>query len=212
MSPNQTTQITRTHPARRRDGRPATTAAAAASLIALLGTIGCATAPTPSPNAALEAASQPTERAYATVPAAAHAALEAIHRTPYARDRRAMLAGAIVETEDGYTWQLPSRSSEERRSMVRLRVDARQVATFVAHPRTGNGEVDRANEHVTRAERCLVDQFDPAHRPIFVLTPKGRILVYRHEGEVVEVADLRHPGRAPSTEASEEAQVAGFAR
>jgi hypothetical protein len=210
MSSNETTQIPRTSPIRKPEGRQSVALAIATSLIALSGAIGCATAPMPSPNAALEAATKPTDRTYATVPAAAQAALEAIHRMPYGRDRQAMLAGAIVETEGGYTWKLPSRSSEERRSMVRLRVDAHQVATFVAHPRTGNGNVDRANEHVTRAERRLVDQFDPAHRPIFVLTPKGRILAYRHESEVVEIADLRHPRRTP--DASTESQVAGFAR
>ena len=52
------------------------------------------------------------------------------------------------------------------------------VATYIIHPRTDRREIDRRNERATERERRLVDERDPLHRPLYILTPSKKVLHY----------------------------------
>ncbi len=122
-------------------------------------------------------------------------------------DQRHMHVGSIVRSDAGYVWRKPVRSLNAARPVVRLPIDRDHVATYIVHPKSGELVVDRANDRITPEERRLVDEADPQHRPLFVLTPTGRLLSYVHGDDVVEVADLR---RGEGAEPRRAAQVIAY--
>jgi hypothetical protein len=113
------------------------------------------------------------------------------------------MMGSVIRVEGGYTWLEPLRSESYSRAMrspvVRLVPSERHVATYVVHPRTGQARLDRLNEQFQPSEKEAVDHKDPLHRPMFLLTPRDRIVAYAHGGSTVELADLR---RSSSSEGS----------
>ncbi|MAG32171.1 MAG: hypothetical protein CL908_14910 [Deltaproteobacteria bacterium] len=143
--------------------------------------------PVPAPGAVL-----------GSVEEAAIAALVHARTTATRVERESMLVGSIVRVENGLTWSEPQRSGSFFRSagrpVVRYVLSGTAVATYVVHPRTGHFEVDRLNERITPSEKRFV-KADPRHRPVFLLTPSGRVLSYAHDAEPVEVAAVRW-GRA----------------
>jgi len=126
---------------------------------------------------------------------AAVAALAHVRRTATRSQAERLHVGSIVRIEGGYTWQTAEHSGSHLRATwrptARVAIGPDHVATYVVHPRTGDRRTDRANERITRSERRLVDDVDPMHRPIFLLTPAGRIMAYSHGAPVVEIAALR---------------------
>jgi hypothetical protein len=140
----------------------------------------------------------------ATLDEAAIAALVHARSNLTPLERECMLVGSIVRVDGGYTWQEPQRSGSyfaRTKPVVRLRVSSQHVASFVIHPRTGENELDSANERITRREKRIVEA-DPQHRPIFVLTPSGRLLSHAHDRAPIEIANLRWGRRDVSTATS----------
>ena len=136
---------------------------------------------------------------FRTIDEAAVAALVHARETANPIERESLRVGTIVRTAEGYTWQEPQRSGSyfrKQRPRVRLTLTRSHVATYVVHPRTGEPRLDRLNERVTRSEKRMVDEVDPIHRPLFVLTPRGRIVTYAHRASSLEIADVRW-GRMP---------------
>jgi hypothetical protein len=136
---------------------------------------------------------------FSTVEAAAVAALAYVRETSTRSESERLRVGSIVETENGYTWTEGDHSGSHTRAnwrpKARIALTDAHAAAYVVHPRTGDRQTDRANERVTRSERRLVDEVDPQHRPMFLLTPTGRIVAYNHGAPVVEIADLRRNRR-----------------
>ncbi len=128
---------------------------------------------------------------HATLEAAAHAALLEAWSGTTGHNRDQLRVGAILQNGGDFTWLEPQRSKAGHVPVVRLGLHADHAATYIVHPRTGSAAVDRANERITRGEKRLVDRVDPLHRPIFVLTPSGRLLSYSHGAPVVEMASMR---------------------
>jgi hypothetical protein len=130
-----------------------------------------------------------------TLEEAAIAALVHARTTASPIERQALLIGSIVRVESGYAWHEPRRSESyfqsARKPVARLAPNRDHVATYVVHPRTGNSRLDRLNEDFTKSEKALVDRADPLHRPIFLLTPRGRMLSYAGDAPSVEIAALR---------------------
>jgi hypothetical protein len=136
---------------------------------------------------------------FGTIEEAAVAALVHARETANPIEREALSVGSIVRTEGGYTWQEPQRSASyfrKQRPRARVTLTSADVATYVVHPRTGEPSIDRRNERVTRSEKRIVDEVDPLHRPMCVLTPRGRIVTYGHGTSGLEIADVRW-GRVP---------------
>jgi len=130
-----------------------------------------------------------------SVEEAAIAALVHVRLTATRSESERLHVGSIVRREGGYTWLRAERSGGHRnatwRPKARISISRDHVAVYVVHPRTGDRRTDRANERITPSERRLVDDVDPLHRPIFLLTPAGRIVTYSQGAPVVEIAALR---------------------
>jgi hypothetical protein len=110
-------------------------------------------------------------------------------------ERKTLMMGSVIQVEGGYTWLEPLHSESYARAtrspVVRLVPSDRHVATYVVHPRTGQARLDRLNEEFQPSEKEAVDHKDPLHRPMFLLTPRDRIIAYAHGESTVELADLR---------------------
>lgn len=166
-------------------GRPI---AGAIALLALL-TIGCAgaspnviqTRGTESNAARSRQASKPV---LATIEAAAIEALTAVHRETRRVGRRRLQVGVIRRSGDGYTYSEALRSEStvgsSRPLKVRYRMGPDAVATYVVHPRSGRHRIDRLAETPTPESRRIVDELDPRHRPLYLLTPSLEIVRHVH--------------------------------
>jgi hypothetical protein len=119
--------------------------------------------------------------------AAAAAFARARHQSGIA-DRGRIRVGTIQRVEGGFTYTPPRRSGETvwsaRPPKVRYQLRPSDVATYVIHPRSGDRAVDRSHEAPTAEEKRIVDELDPAGRPLFVLTPTLKII--RYEGPQTE--------------------------
>jgi Domain of unknown function (DUF4329) len=109
---------------------------------------------------------------FASVEAAATDALQfaAVHKG----DSRREWGGAISRVAGGFSYEAPTPGDADG---VRLALGAEHVAWYYTHgPR--DAETDRLNENLSRRDRQMVDRVDPQHRPLFVLTPSGRLIRY----------------------------------
>lgn len=148
-------------------------------------------------------------RRYATMDGAAFDALVRARKMTRSFETGRIQVGSIVRSQDEFDWLPPIMSASESRSVVRFAIVENHVATYIIHPRTGIFSVDRENEQITAREMKLVDQVDPLHRPIYVLTPRGRLLTYRHGESVVEIADLRELRRRERRDNNDDSNFAG---
>ena len=106
--------------------------------------------------------------------------------------RDLMYGGAIVQVGGGFSYREVRTADEESAAQVRIKLGQADVARFHAYPQSEDRRLNRLNERISRKDRRSVDLIDPAHRPLFVLTPKLAVRVYRGaELPVVEVANLR---------------------
>jgi hypothetical protein len=140
---------------------------------------------------------------FATIEEAALDALAWSRANGRLTDRRRLRIGTIQRRPGGYAYSAPLRSRTTVDSSaplnVRFRLESEDVATFVLHPRSGRRSVDRRNESATPDERRLVDELDPRHRPIFVLTPSRKVIRYRNgELPILVVQRESHGTRLPS--------------
>jgi hypothetical protein len=109
---------------------------------------------------------------FASVEAAASDALHfaAVHKGDSHRE----WGGTISRVAGGFSYEAPTPGDADG---VRLALGGEHVAWYYTHgPR--DAETDRLNENVSRRDRQMVDRVDPQHRPLFVLTPSGRLIRY----------------------------------
>jgi hypothetical protein len=178
------------HPPRRAwpQGLRAARWAALSGLLAIvLASAGCSTLPIgagPSRTASgREARPRPaTEEVFPTVEAAALEALAAAERRARAGDRRRLQVGTIRRVGAGFSYTRPIRSRGTVGSLasmrVRVRLGADDVATYIVHPRSSRARLDALNEGPSPQQKRIVDELDPLHRPLFILTPSARIVRY----------------------------------
>lgn len=183
-----------------------------ASTLCILGLMlvtasGCASAASLYPEQEADpvgraSALDPPDTLHPTVDDAAIAALAHLAATTRRSELHRLQVGSIVGVEGAFSWQASGRPTTSRhddwRPKARLSLAPDHVATFVIHPRTGDRRIDRVNERLTRGERRIVDELDPLHRPIYLLTPSGRVLIYRHGESTSEIAALCRARRSVS--------------
>lgn len=163
------------------------------TLTGLVASLACASPLPTGPNRpALTTASAGDEKAvYPSIDAAVEAAFAAAARGAGPAERDRLRIGTIRRVAGGFAWVEPAVSSSSVGAMapvhVRLRLGPEDVAIYGLHPRSGLADLDRANESVSRHERRLVDEQDPLHRPLYVLTPSRRVVRYPALPESVEV-------------------------
>lgn len=129
-------------------------------------------------------------RVHPTIETAALAALDRLRtdRRPATRD--SFRVGRIVVVEGGYRWEPPVRATAGPRPVVRLASGPEHVATYLARGRVDAGTRGALEREHRRRERALVETEDRLHRPLFVLTQRGRVLAYRVDAERDDAAVL----------------------
>jgi hypothetical protein len=103
-----------------------------------------------------------------------------------------MYGGSIRISNRGYTYDAINAANRNTPVVLHSTLDNRDVARFHIYPRIRFAQDHRLNERISRADRRSVDRSDPNHRPLFVLTPRLSVLVYRgNRAPISKVASLR---------------------
>jgi len=132
-----------------------------------------------------------------SVEAAALAALSHAHLDATLTDRRSLRVGVIHRVANGYSYTAAKRSAASSPRMtrsVRYRLRAIDVARYLIPPRSEKVRINRYNEEPTPKEKQIVDELDPAHRPLYQLTPSLNVVRYRQGGRTTVVANLKDLG------------------
>jgi hypothetical protein len=130
---------------------------------------------------------------FESVEAAALDALAHAYREATPTDRRRLRAGTIYRVSGGYSYTAAKRSGSSSPLMapsIRYRLRSIDVARYVIPPRSGSSRADRLNEEPNRKEKQIVDELDPAHRPLYQLTPSRNIVRYHEGGQTTVVTSL----------------------
>ena len=103
-----------------------------------------------------------------------------------------MYGGTIRPEKAGFTYDPLVSATPENPTALRTTLRRADVARFHVYPRTAVSQVNRRNERVSRFDRVTVDRRDPVHRPLFVLTPRLSVMVYRGKAlPSTSIASLR---------------------
>ena len=165
-------------------------------LAALLATVACAGAPPVSPAADAARADVRADgpsAVFASVQAAALDALANAHLTASPYDKLRLRVGAIHRVAHGYAYSAPRRAAAASPLMhqsVRHRLRPIDVASYVIPPRSGSWPAPRADEIPVRKAQQIVDELDPAHRPIYLLTESLDVLSYSYGEQTRVVTNL----------------------
>jgi hypothetical protein len=173
-----------------------------ACLIALVALAACAGAPPVSPTASGAPDGVRAQGPGAVFPSVQAAALDALanaHRTATPRDRSRLRVGAIHRVAHGYAYSAPRRAATSTPLMhqsVRHPLHPNDVASYVIPPRTAERRSSRGHAMRVRRTQHIVDELDPAHRPIYVLTGSLDVVSYSHGERTRVVANLSAHGQA----------------
>jgi hypothetical protein len=167
-----------------------------ASLAMLAACVACAGAPPSSLAASDTRAGIRAEGPGAVFPSVQAAALDALataHRTATPLDRRRLRVGTIHRVAHGFVYSAPQRAAGSSALMpqrVRYRLRPIDVASYVIPPRSAEWRPARSNETQARKTQRVVDELDPAHRPIYLLTQSFDVVSYSRGGQTRVVARL----------------------
>jgi hypothetical protein len=171
-------------------------------LIALVALAACAGAPPVSVTRSGAPDSVRAQGPGAVFPSVQAAALDALanaHRTATPRDRECLRVGAIQRVANGYAYSPPRRAATTNPLMhqsVRHQLHPDDVASYVIPPRSAERRSSRSHAVRVRGIQHVVDELDPAHRPIYVLTGSLDVISYSHGERTRVVANLSAHGRA----------------
>jgi hypothetical protein len=155
-------------------------------LVALLALAACAGAPPVSPSASGASDGMRAQGPDAVFPSVQAAALDALayaHLTATPRDRLHLRAGAVHRVANGYSYSAPRRATTSTPLMhqsVRLQLHPDDVASYAIPPRSAERRSSRSHAMPIRRAQHIVDELDPAHRPIYVLTGSLDVVSYSH--------------------------------
>ena len=137
-----------------------------------------------------------------SIETAAIDALATAHLTATPRDRERLRVGTIYRVANGFSYTEPQRSAASSplmRQSVRYPLRSIDVASYVIWPRSGEARSKRSNETWSEEWIRIVDELDPAHRPLYLLTPSLDIVRYSRGGKLhvlTSLNDLRLADRA----------------
>jgi hypothetical protein len=128
-----------------------------------------------------------------SIEAAVLDALVTAHLTATPRDRERLRVGTIYRVANGFSYTAPQRaaaSSPLMRQSVRYPLRSIDVASYVIWPRSGEARSKRSNETPCEEWIRIVDELDPAHRPLYVLTPSLDVVRYSRGGKLHVLTSL----------------------
>lgn len=149
-----------------------------------------------------------------TVEEAAIDALSYAHIEETLTDRRSLRVGVIHRVANGYSYTAAKRSTASApltACSVRYELRADDVARYIIPPHSSHARINRYNEEPTAKEKQIVDELDPAHRPLYQLTPSHNIVRYEYGGETTVILNLSDLAALP-TEAPADAEPAPSAQ
>jgi len=167
-----------------------------ASLALLAASVACAGAPPASPaanDARTEIRAEGPGAIFPSVQAAALAALATAHRTATPRERQRLRVGTIQRVAHGFAYSAPQRATGSplvMRQRVHHRLRSIDVASYVIPPRWTEWPSARSSETPDRKMQRIVDELDPAHRPVYVLTQSLDVVRYSRGGQTHAVTTL----------------------
>jgi hypothetical protein len=98
--------------------------------------------------------------------------------------------GAIHAVSGGFSYDAPEIASENQPDVVRYQLSSRDVAHFRLNSATGSPKTNRRREKFTRLDRSTVNELDPIHRPLYILTPN--LVIRAYHGSSVGAHDVAH--------------------
>jgi hypothetical protein len=116
-----------------------------------------------------------------SVEAAAMDALAFVHSQRYPAGRPHLIGGTIARVDGGFSYAAPVASkvhSALSTPFLQLRLGPDDVASFMVYSRRDDRRIDRENETPSKSAMQIVDELDPRHRPLFLLTPSLRVVQY----------------------------------
>jgi hypothetical protein len=128
-----------------------------------------------------------------SVEAAAIDALSYAHLEETLTERRSLRVGVIHRVENGYSYTAAKRSTASApltACSVRYQLRADDVARYIIPPHSCHARINRSNEEPTAKEKQIVDELDPAHRPLYQLTPSHNIVSYEYGGQTTVILNL----------------------
>ena len=168
-----------------------------ASLLA--ASLACAGAPPSSWTAEHGRRGAPTAGPGAVFSSVREAALDALvtaRRTATPRDEERLRVGTIHRVAQGYSYAAPQRavaSSARMPQSIRYQLRPADVASYLIPPRATTWPRDRSVDALLAEAQRIVDDLDPAHRPVYVLTDALEVVRYTGGGQPHAVARLGTP-------------------
>ena len=135
----------------------------------------------------------------AAIDALAYCYVAALRQVPSVRRAQ---AGGIFPVVGGYSYDEPTSVRRGGASVLRYRLKASDRAHFRCYPQGASGSVMRLSRTIELQARDFVDEGDPAHRPIFFLTPQRFLRVQEVADEAQTFARILFGARRNSTSIS----------
>ncbi len=155
------------------------------ALLAIGLLLSLAAGPAAAWNRSVEAAEPEAQGPGTVFSSVEEAAFDALRFASLEKDLRyrgRIRAGTIFRVGEGFSYREPAHSRETIWStaalIVRFEYQEADVASYVLHPRSGRASLDRANEGLGSALRRRIERSDSSTRPLFLLTPKHRVIRY----------------------------------
>jgi len=167
--------------ARNSEVLPIAQIASLALMVACVACAGASPASLSENQARAEVRAEGPGAVFPSVQAAALDALASAHRTATPRDRERLRVGTIHRVAHGFAYSAPRRaagSSPVMRQAVRHQLRQIDVASYVIPPRWRRWPSSRSSEMPDRKMQKVVDELDPAHRPVYVLTRSLDVVRY----------------------------------
>ena len=179
-------------------------------LLPFLMTVGCASGPNSSRQAA-DISAQGPGTVFFSIETAAYDALSYSYLLSRADRKPAhSMGGSIYSVAGGFSYTSPNRAEKFNPDEVNYPLRPEDVAHYHTYPRHWDRNVNLSRENFSKFDRRVVNSVDPLHRPSFILTPKLKVKVYRGNrdgtlflaklGEWNDVIELARsaPGPVPS--------------
>ena len=131
----------------------------------------------------------------AAIDALAYCYVAALKQVPSVRRAR---AGTIYPVVGGYSYDEPSSVRRGGSGLLHYRLKPTDRAHFRCYPQAGAGSVIGLSRAIELQVRDFVDERDPAHRPIYFLTPRRFLRVQEAADEAETFARILFGARRHS--------------
>jgi hypothetical protein len=162
----------------------------------MVASLACSTAGTRTETSGEMSRVEGPGAVFFSVEAAVMDAMAYVHGQRYPMGRPELIAGTITRVDGGFSYTAPVSSrghSALSRPFVRFRLGPDDAASFLVYSCLHDRNIDRENEAPSKSVMQIVDELDPEHRPLFLLTPSLNVVQY-HGERIRSIARLGEGG------------------